>query len=97
MTPEENTTLAELMEFQKEFWTQFINKTFPGMDSANTTDINSFDWMLILLNQKEPGKLKSLLYFIEKMSESSFTYSHHSKIYLILGIRAFFVLESPTD
>ena len=56
LTAAENRTVAELNEFQQEFWAKFVSKTFPGMESANTTDINSFDWMLILLNQKEPGK-----------------------------------------
>ena len=64
LTSEENVTLLGVKEFQQKFWAQFVKATFPGMESANTTDINGFDWMLIILNQKDPGKYNYINYLI---------------------------------
>ena len=55
MTAAENAIFTTLKSLQKTYWSQFLNKSFPGLDVDYATDINVVDWIIILLNQKKPN------------------------------------------
>jgi len=42
-------------DFQKTYWSMFLNKSFPGLDPIVIKDINAIDWVVLLLNQKDPN------------------------------------------
>jgi len=54
LTAEENATLTAIISLQKTYWSKFLNKSIPGLNVSYATDINVLDWIIILLNQKQP-------------------------------------------
>jgi hypothetical protein len=54
LTADENSIWTTTNNLQKTYWPGFLNKSFPGLDPTVISDINALDWVVLLLNQRDP-------------------------------------------
>jgi hypothetical protein len=52
LTAAESENLSRLIDFQRSHWPGFLDANFPGVTVS--TEINNFDWLVIMLNQPDP-------------------------------------------
>jgi len=81
LTAAENAILTATNDLQKTYWPRFLNKSFPGLDPVYVTDVNALDWMIVLLNQKDPDTYVSSFALQDRCKQ----YPNNSCIDLVLN------------
>jgi len=57
LTAQERITYSSEIALQENYWKKFINQSFSGLYNLNSSYINDFDWLLLLLNGNADQKV----------------------------------------
>ena len=55
LTASEMLSLSQINMLQEKYMPLLVNQSFPGLTNDTVHGIDDIDWILIMLNHKDPG------------------------------------------